>query len=1522
MLQAIGSDGKRLICLCFFLVFVSSLASGPVYSACYDILDHTYWAYRYDAKVACQATEASCLRKGKHFVGIIRPSRSEVDIFTECFDYRSDFVWMCNGSSDGYVYDPSTQACIPEHEGCPEGKTPDVFGYCRSGMGMGPANLGECEGEGCCLGNPLNPATGNKLARVDLIEKASRFSIGFRLTYNSQAWEPSGFGNKWKHAYSRSIHYDPLTSIAVASRPDGKQIRFEYIDNEWRSTNNAGSELHEIADNNGVITGWKYISDDNRIEEYDAEGLLERILSGGIEVYELEYDAESENLRRIESVMGEYLEFAYNNMNYVKSVSDQAGRIWEFRYDVYGRLVTIVFPDGTPGTETDNPRREFHYNESVYTQQADLPYHLTGITDARGIRYATYEYYADGRARASYHAGNAQRVDIAYDDTTGTRTVTNSRGLSTTYTAEENQGIALIAGISGPGCSTCTNGGDTTYDYDSANNNLLSKTENGHTTQYGDYDEKGQYGYKVEAVGTSEERRIEYDYDPRFYNKISQIREPSVYPGAHKVTSYTHDDWGNRLTVTINGFDSDGNPVTRTTRYEYNGPLHQLSLIDGPRTDVSDLTHYRYYPNEPAYGNNRARLREVENAVGVLIRSNIQYTATGRVASETRPNGLQLSFTYYAGNDRLQTRTETDVATGESRTTRWTYLPTGEVETITQGYGTTAATTLTFGYDDARRLVRITDGLGNYIESTLDTEGNREAEKIYDMSGNLRKQLTRAFDLYNQLDTTEQANESVDYDYAPDGTLDRQTDGRNVATDYSYDALRRLTRTVQDDGGSDPTTADAATSYDYDAQDNLTEVTDPVDGTTTYAFDDLGNQVSQTSPDTGTTTFQYDAAGNLTQKTDAKGQVFTYSYDVLNRLTLIDGPGSDSDVTYTYDICPYGQGRLCSLTRGIATVEYRHNAFGYTAVMTQSVESWANYETATSTLSYGYDAAGRVAMTRYPSGAEVAYTYDSAGNVTDVTLTQDGSVTPLISQSYYHPFGPLFGATFGNGQGYYAARDMAYRQSWAYSGPYYGLINPYTGYDGNGNILMTFGAENQDFTYDALNRLDTASGAHGIRDYDYDANGNRTQLTADSATTRYGYTPQTNRLAAIDGDSQVIELDANGNTTQLRGMALSYTPDNRLKAVTGYADYRYNGLGQRVYKLAKVSGAVGQGDKRVFHYGQDGKLRVEAGPTGAIRREYIYLNGQPLAMLDYTPAGGEAFLSADFDGDGTITWSDFYEWYFLHYNRPEGPDPAYDVTGDGVNDQGDINFLIGCVHTNVGSCVTEEYETSLYYVHNDHLGTPKALTDEAGIEVWSATHTPFGQASVDADPDGDEEVVEFNLRFPGQYYDEETGLHYNYFRYYDPETGRYITSDPIGLEGGYNTYEYVSNNPLISIDINGLRRTSMSDLSLGTGAGIQNNVPNHGPGLNDYLNDYDLNPYYVEKTESIRRDCETYRQCTVRCLAKIMSYGVAQEGLRRKLESIAKLAAKKLVLSSIVGYGWYSNVRSIAEGIDCFYVCK
>jgi len=108
------------------------------------------------------------------------------------------------------------------------------------------------------------------------------------------------------------------------------------------------------------------------------------------------------------------------------------------------------------------------------------------------------------------------------------------------------------------------------------------------------------------------------------------------------------------------------------------------------------------------------------------------------------------------------------------------------------------------------------------------------------------------------------------------------------------------------------------------------------------------------------------------------------------------------------------------------------------------------------------------------------------------------------------------------------------------------------------------------------------------------------------------------------------------------------------------------------------------------------------------------------------------------------------------------------------------------------------------FLHTDALGTPRLATDAAQAVVWRFESQAFGTGKPESDPDGDDTKTQVRLRFPGQYHDGESGLYYNWNRYYDPRIGRYITSDPSGLWGGLNTYAYVLNNPLRFTDPSGL----------------------------------------------------------------------------------------------------------------------
>ncbi|HWR77548.1 MAG TPA: Ig-like domain-containing protein [Thiobacillus sp.] len=166
---------------------------------------------------------------------------------------------------------------------------------------------------------------------------------------------------------------------------------------------------------------------------------------------------------------------------------------------------------------------------------------------------------------------------------------------------------------------------------------------------------------------------------------------------------------------------------------------------------------------------------------------------------------------------------------------------------------------------------------------------------------------------------------------------------------------------------------------------------------------------------------------------------------------------------------------------------------------------------------------------------------------------------------------------------------------------------------------------------------------------------------------------------------------------------------------------------------------------------------------------------------------GTALIGSDTDAPFGIAWNDV-------------PAGSYSLTARAIDNQGAATTSAPVAITVTSAPVA----TSVYYLYADHLNTPRVITDGSNKVVWRWDSDPFGTDAANEDPDGDGAKFRYNLRFPGQYYDLETGLHYNYFRDYEPGTGRYVQVDPIGIAGGLNVYEYANSNPLTFIDPLGL----------------------------------------------------------------------------------------------------------------------
>ncbi|WP_198291325.1 RHS repeat-associated core domain-containing protein [Methylosarcina fibrata] len=376
----------------------------------------------------------------------------------------------------------------------------------------------------------------------------------------------------------------------------------------------------------------------------------------------------------------------------------------------------------------------------------------------------------------------------------------------------------------------------------------------------------------------------------------------------------------------------------------------------------------------------------------------------------------------------------------------------------------------------------------------------------------------------------------------------------------------------------------------------------------------------------------------------------------------------------------------------------------------------------THSLSYSYDADGRLASQTYPSGLVIVYGYDSEGRVNAISLNGQTLLTNLV----YEPFGPPQSWTWVSGQTYSRTFDADGRLS---DYPL-GLDTRFVSYDPAGRITgysHTTAANDRSFDYDLVDRLILDSDGTTSRSFAYDANGNRTDFNQNGNSALYTIDPGSNRLLGLSGSMmKTYSYDAAGHLTGNGTTTFDWNAAGRLaRMMTGALSniYRYTGLGERVIK----AGAYITQQPHRYIYDPQGHLIGEYDKNNALRQETVWLGDLPVAAVKKDAAGLFQF----------------------------------------------------------------------YPVQADHLNAPRVILNSANTSVWRwDAADAFGTVLPNGDPDGDGILFEYNLRFPGQFYDKETGLHYNYFRDYDPVTGQYIASDPIGLAGGLNTYGYVNGNPI------------------------------------------------------------------------------------------------------------------------------
>jgi RHS repeat-associated protein len=1170
--------------------------------------------------------------------------------------------------------------------------------------------------------------------------------LSFTRYYNSRAQAASVLGPRWVHPWERAIRFSRKDGSARVRLEDGKVITFHWAKKAWVAETDVRDTLSWTYDDAWWPKSWTLKRPDGAVETYDGKGQLTKVKTAEGVIYTLSYD--NDRLSQLSAPDARALRFAYDSAGHLQTVTAPDGSQVTYAYDAQGRLARISYPGGD--------QRQYRYDESAHSA-APANGLLTGVLDAKGERLATYDYQSDGRATGSTLGGGTQRYTLAYHSDGGS-TTTDPQGVAVKRDFVEIAGVRRVSRLSGP-CETC--GSIAAWDYDEHGNPVSLTDFNGQRTLLA-YDDRQNETERVEAAGTPEQRRILTTWSAKDQPTLRDVRD--AQDRSLLRTRWRYDNAIALLPTMRCDIDPSLAP-------DYACPLGVAQPPAGVRiTTISYCFMTNAMLGCPWAG---ALMNVIEPGASVIDRTYAHYTSTdesgcatsngncyhvGDLKSVTNALNQVTTFVSYHKNGHVTRQRDPNGVL-----TDLTYHPRGWLLTRTvranvDGSASAQDATTTYTYSEDGLLQQSTDPDGVVLRYAYDA-----ALRLTDITDALGNRLHRTYDAADRItredvfDANGNAVRHLTRSYNTQGQLTALTDGLDrrifdASFPDSYDKLGQLQRSADALG--------IQRAQRYDALGRMIGTVDNANGSDTATRDATG-------------VFAYDAADRLLGVGDPDALNTTYEVDGFGQVAALHSPDT-GNARHVYDV----KGNLIERTdaKGIVSTR-KYDALNRLTGVT--------YADSALNITYAYDEASSVTgcAASYPIGrltrlveanVTTVYCYDALGRVTEKRQTQ-GSTTDTTTYAYTRA-GRLASLRTPGGSTVQYQRDAAGRISAAtrdgaplVSEVRYQPFGPVLQYTlGNGQTVTR--------TADANGQLTDITSPVLDLHFTRDAAGRITGLRSGSTSEQYIYDPLGRLITVKNAAGQITENYSYSKT----GDRLSKTASGQATGVYSYQAGTHwltqIGNNARSYDAdGNTTGSSEAGD--TWGYGYDDRTRITI----------VQRNGATVA---------------------TYVTNAFGQRVAKHATQPQSEDQrfVYDERSQLIGEYGSTNrdylwlddLPIAVVDRQGGT-------TAVAYIHADHLNTPRAITNAQGTVVWQWAN--LGNAFGEQPPTSNGYV--FNLRFPGQYYDAESRLHYNVHRDYDPATGRYRQSDPIGFAGGqWSSYAYVMNDPLNNTDPHGLQVAS------------------------------------------------------------------------------------------------------------------